>query len=166
MNLRFLFYFMKAWFVILAMNIVTISVFAMGESVAQPELKTQSLILGGHTLVVEMAIQPQEQMRGLMFRKSLGEGRGMLFVYENEFPLSFWMKNTFIPLSIGFFNKNRELINVVDMAPVTSEMQQQLPSYKSARPAKYALEVNQGWFKKNNILTGSKFELRPHINKK
>ncbi|MCB0351371.1 MAG: DUF192 domain-containing protein [Bdellovibrionales bacterium] len=116
------------------------------------------LSLGTKILNIEIAKTSEQQQQGLMFRKKLDKDSGMIFIYNSEQRLSFWMKNTFIPLSIGFFNKNQELIDIQDMAPVTSEMQRTLPSYHSVQPAMYALEVNQGWFAKNNIKLKSKFK--------
>lgn len=91
-----------------------------------------------------------------MHRKSLDDDKGMLFIFEEERPLSFWMKNTYIPLSIAFFNHRKEIINVVDMEP-DGLFRLKLDSYFSAGPAQYALEMNRGWFKKNDIDVGSKF---------
>lgn len=69
------------------------------------------------------------------------------------------MKNTFIPLSIGFFNSKKVLVDIQDMEPAKSEMDQNPKSYLSRSPAQYALEVNQGWFQKNKIKLGDRFEL-------
>lgn len=90
----------------------------------------------------------EEKAKGLMFREKLGKNEGMLFVYEQEEILSFWMKNTRIPLSIGFIAKNGKIVDIQDMQPFS------LQSHVSARPAQYALEVNQGWFKRNGIQVG------------
>jgi uncharacterized membrane protein (UPF0127 family) len=65
------------------------------------------------------------------------------------------MKNTFVPLSIAYFDKNKKLINVLDMTPVTSEMQNPTETYSSAGPAQYALEMPQGWFERNKIKPGA-----------
>lgn len=113
--------------------------------------------VGAVKIIVEMAVQPKEQARGLMFRKSLCENCGMLFVYQDEQIRSFWMKNTFIPLSIGFFNKKKELIDVQEMTPVQSEMQLKIPTYESKGRAMFALEMNAGWFRKNKIGMKTKF---------
>lgn len=113
--------------------------------------------LGSVILRVEFARTEKEQARGLMHRRSLDEKSGMLFIYKDEALRSFWMKNTFVPLSIGFFNKNRELVDIQEMQPVTSEMQIHVPTYQSAMPAMYALEVPQGWFRRNNIKLNAKF---------
>ena len=81
----------------------------------------------------------------------------MLFIFPDEQPRSFWMKNTFVPLSIGYFNAKKELIDMIDMEPAQSEMQNQFPTYASKGPAQYALEVPKGWFLKNKIKIGQKF---------
>ncbi len=116
------------------------------------------ILVGKTKLNVEIAKTETEQQRGLMFRNKLDEESGMLFVYSREQRLSFWMKNTFIPLSIGFFDKNQELVDIQDMTPVTSEMQSDVPSYRSAGSVMYALEVNRGWFTKHKIKLKTKFK--------
>jgi hypothetical protein len=93
-----------------------------------------------------------------MGRKSLPEGTGMLFVFEKPAYLSFWMKDTFIPLSIGFFAADKTLLGTADMAPLPRGAKS-TPSYDSPGPAQYALEVPQGWFEKNRIEPGMKFTL-------
>lgn len=121
------------------------------------QFEKRKIKLGTQTLVVEIADNNAKLAQGLMFRKSLPEGTGMLFVFPNEEVRSFWMKNTFIPLSIGYFNSNRELIDIQDMTPVRSEMQVDLPTYVSKAPAQYALEVPKGWFGKHKIKLKQKF---------
>lgn len=115
------------------------------------QLKKEKIKVGGKVLLVEVARTNDEMAKGLMFRKQLGDNEGMLFSYADEEVRRFWMKNTFIALSIGFFNKDRMLIDVQDMVPVTSELQVDIPTYQSAGPAMYALEMPKGWFKKNNF---------------
>ena len=96
----------------------------------------------------EVARTEAEKGRGLMFRQKLGKNEGMLFVYEKEERLSFWMKNTPIPLSIAFLDKSGLIVDIQDMVPFS------LQTRVSAFPAQYALEVNQGWFKTNEIFPG------------
>lgn len=116
------------------------------------------MTLGSAELTVEIAETPAQQERGLMFRKELKEGTGMLFIFSGESPRSFWMKNTFVALDIGFFDQKRTLVDIQQMEPVGSVME--IPkSYVSRRPAKYALEVPQGWFKKFQIKEGAVFRL-------
>lgn len=111
--------------------------------------------VGGVPLTVEIADTPEKTSRGLMFRQKLDEGTGMLFIFPDEEIRSFWMKNTFIPLSIGFFDSGKKLVDIQDMKPVKSELESNPPSYLSAAPARYALEVPKGWFKKKKIKLGA-----------
>jgi uncharacterized protein len=126
---------------------------------AGPRLPTKEIILSGQTITVEVADQDNERSRGLMFREYLQHDHGMLFIFEQEMPLSFWMKNTFIDLSIGFFDKNRTLVDIQEMKK-TSMTSTEIPSYVSKKPALYALEMNRGWFAKNKVKVGSRFEYK------
>ena len=121
-------------------------------------LHTAQLEIGGETLRVEIADTDKTRDRGLMGRKSLPDGEGMLFVFEKSAPLSFWMKNTLIPLSIGFFDSSKTLIRTLEMDPPPKGAASFI-SYESGAPAQYALEVPQHWFKKNRIKPGMKFTL-------
>ena len=104
-----------------------------------------------HILNVEVAESDKARERGLMERSSLSDTQGMLFVFKDEKVRHFWMKNTYIPLSIGFFDKNKTLVDIQDMEPMNSPMDQKVSRYTSIKPAMYALEVNRGWFKQKNI---------------
>jgi uncharacterized membrane protein (UPF0127 family) len=104
---------------------------------------------------VEVADDLAEQAKGLMDRTALGVNRGMLFVYPEERELSFWMKDTLIPLSIAFIDSERRIIDIQDMEPLDDEP----PSYVSAEPAQYALEVNQGFFEERGVEVGDKAEV-------
>jgi hypothetical protein len=118
--------------------------------------KTKTIKVGGVAVVAEIADTPEKSTRGLMFRKKLDEGTGMLFIFPDEEIRSFWMKNTFIDLSIGFFDAQQRLVDIQDMRAVKSEMEINPPTYQSAAPAKYALEVPRGWFQKHKIKVGDK----------
>jgi uncharacterized protein len=115
-----------------------------------------SIRLGGKTLQVEYANTPALRERGLMFRERLPEDHGMLFIFPAEQPLAFWMKNTLIPLSIGYFDKRRTLVDVQEMVPAAIG-DRLPPSYPSKAPAMYALEMPQGWFKRNKVAVGATF---------
>jgi uncharacterized protein len=112
-----------------------------------------SLTLKGKTVKVEVVQTEEEKARGLMFRESLGKNEGMLFVYEKEEFLSFWMKNTRIPLSIAFIDATGRIVDIQDMDPFSLE------THTSAVPAVYALEVNQGWFQRNGVTPGDRVNL-------
>jgi uncharacterized membrane protein (UPF0127 family) len=106
------------------------------------------LIIEGKKIRVEVTQTEEEKARGLMFRESLGIDEGMLFVYPGEEILTFWMKNTPLPLSIAFLDQRGKIVDIQDMDPFS------LRAHASALPAKYALEMNQGWFQKNGIRVG------------
>ncbi len=104
---------------------------------------------------VEIADDDFERGRGLMYRTALAENRGMLFDFEVEQKLSFTMKNTLIPLSIAFMDAEGRIVDIQDMEPLDDDP----PSYVSAEPARYALEVNQGFFEERGVKVGDRAEL-------
>lgn len=97
---------------------------------------------------VELAKTAEERSFGFMERKNIPDGTGMLFIFEKDQILSFWMKNTPHPLSIAYIDSHGKIRNIYDMTPYSLE------SITSTVSARYALEVPQGWFAKNNIKTG------------
>lgn len=119
------------------------------------ELKTRKIELGGRTITVEIADTFDTRSKGLMGRTSLPENGGMLFVFKEPKILGFWMKNTLIPLSIGFFDQDQTLIHVAEMAPPLAPSP--LRIYKSPSPALFALEMAEGWFSNHQIRPGEKF---------
>ena len=119
---------------------------------AQQPLPEVTLSIKGHKLTAEVAANDNSRTVGLMHRRMMPESRGMLFVFTHTQPQSFWMMNTHIPLSIAFLDENGAIINIADMRPLTTN------PYPSAKPAKYALEMNQGWFAKRGIKAGAKIE--------
>ena len=102
---------------------------------------------------VEIADEEAEQQRGLMQRTALAEEAGMLFVFRGERPLSFWMKDTLIPLSIAYIDGDGGIVDIQDMQPLDES------SYPSAAPAQYALEVNQGFFEERGVQVGDEADL-------
>ncbi len=115
--------------------------------------------LGSKTLVVEIAETDEQHQRGLMYRDKLSNDEGMLFIFKEEAPRFFWMKNTLIDLSIGYFDKNGDLIDIQEMKSGKGIPDSALPSYPSAKPAKFALEMRKGWFAENKIKIGSKLKV-------
>lgn len=111
--------------------------------------------LNDEILNVELASNSADRTLGLMGRSTLPEGQGMLFVYEKPQRLSFWMKNTRIPLDIGFFDATRRLIQIDHMDPPQNG---RLPVYRCPKMAQYALEVPQGWFERHNIELSTRLE--------
>ena len=102
---------------------------------------------------VEIADDYAERQRGLMERTELAENAGMLFVFDREQQLSFWMRNTLIPLSIAYIDAEERIIDIQDMQPLDET------SHPSAEPAMYALEVNQGFFDEHGVGVGDEVEL-------
>jgi uncharacterized membrane protein (UPF0127 family) len=116
------------------------------------ELPTTILTINGHKVVAEVARTPDDRETGLMNRFSLQTDHGMLFVFEHPQQLSFWMKNTYIPLSIAFLDQNGQILNIEDMAPQTES------THWSTGPALYALEMRKGWFLDRGVKAGDRVE--------
>lgn len=115
---------------------------------AATPLPTLTLAIKGHKLTAEVAATPEQRATGLMHRFSLRPDSGMLFVFERAEPQGFWMRNTFIPLSIAFIAGDGRIVNIEDMVPQTES------SHWSRAPALYALEMRKGWFAERGIRAG------------
>jgi uncharacterized membrane protein (UPF0127 family) len=123
-----------------------------------PELRNLIIETSGGEEVevrVEIADTDPERARGLMGRTALAEDRGMLFVFEEEQELSFWMKDTLIPLSIAYMDSEGRTVDIQDMKALDDDP----PHYASAEPARYALEVNKGFFEERGVEVGDRAEL-------
>ena len=101
-------------------------------------------------LKTEVVADNMTRSIGLMNRFSLAPDHGMLFVFAQSEPLAFWMKNTFIPLSIAYVDSNGVIVSIVDMKPHDES------TYPSGAPAMFAIEMKQGWFKERGIKVGDK----------
>ena len=101
-------------------------------------------------LKAEVAADNNTRSTGLMNRFSLATDHGMIFVFAQSEPLAFWMRNTFVPLSIAYIDSKGVIVNIVDMKP------QDESTHPSAGPAMFALEMKQGWFKERGIVAGDK----------
>ncbi|MCS7205753.1 MAG: DUF192 domain-containing protein [Leptospiraceae bacterium] len=122
--------------------------------------KKYEIKINEHSLLVELAVTQEQRQKGLMYRNHLHENEGMLFVFPYEDYHSFWMKNTFIPLDIGFFDKEGFLTEVQTMKPNTEK------TYTPSEPIMYAVEVNSGWFAKRNLKKYSKLHLTNEVKEK
>lgn len=109
----------------------------------------------GKKITAYTADTVSEIRQGLMQVKHLGTNEGMLFIFDSEEPRVFWMKDTLIPLSIGFFDKNKRLLETLEMTPHKSPHTSPV-LYHSKKPAQYVLEMNANWFLKNKIKVGSR----------
>ncbi|MDD5529384.1 MAG: DUF192 domain-containing protein [bacterium] len=107
--------------------------------------------MGNAGLQVEIVNTPSTMARGLMYRKKLPENKGMLFVFDGLDYHSFWMKNTYIPLSIAFITEGKKIVQIEDMAPFDT-----INFHTSIIPVKYAIEVNQGWFRRHKVKVGDR----------
>jgi hypothetical protein len=121
--------------------------------------QTVQLSAGMHLIRAEVAADMSTRSRGLMFRKSLAPNAGMVFIFDEASLHCMWMKNTLIPLSVAFLDDSGTIINIENMAPQTED------THCAARPARYALEMDRGWFAARGIKPGTKLggmeKLRP-----
>ena len=126
--------------------------------VEQISFERQALAIDGRdgriTLIVELAITPEQRERGLMFRETLNDGEGMIFIFEHDQILSFWMKNTIIPLSIAYILYNGTIVEIFDLEPGN------LNPVRSSRSVRYALEVPQNWFNRAGIGPGDRVDIQ------
>jgi uncharacterized membrane protein (UPF0127 family) len=118
-------------------------------------LETRNLTVDGPAgtpvvINVELARTAEQHIKGLMKRKSLDDGKGMLFIFDRDDILSFWMKDTLIPLSIAFISADGRILEIYDMEA------RNLTTVRSSRSARFALEVPQGWFDRAGIGVGDR----------
>ena len=116
---------------------------------AGAQMPVATLTAGMHLVRAEVANTFESRARGLMFRESLGQNRGMLFVFPEDGPHCMWMKNTLIPLSVAFIDAGGRVVNVLEMQPHSEQ------SRCASKPARYALEMGKGWFASKGVLPGS-----------
>ena len=113
-------------------------------------LPAVQLSAGMHLIRAEVANSMEARMQGLMYRKEMAQNSGMVFVFEERAAHCMWMKNTLIPLSVAFLDQDGAIINIADMQPHSEQ------SHCASRPARYALEMNKGWFAQRGIKPGAK----------
>ena len=121
----------------------------------QLDLPRVKLSAGMHLVDAQVAATNATRATGLMFRKEMPQAEGMLFVFEQPTVQCFWMKNTPLSLTAAFVADDGTIINLVDMKPQTTD------SHCSAKPVRYVLEMNQGWFGKKGIKAGFKLAGKP-----
>ena len=123
---------------------------AWSQTAPQLDLPKVTLKAGMHLIHAQVASTPEQRATGLMFRSEMPANEGMLFVFEESAGQCFWMKNTLLPLTAAFVADDGTIVNLADMKPRT------LDSHCSAKPVRYVLEMNQGWFAKRGIQAGSR----------
>jgi uncharacterized membrane protein (UPF0127 family) len=125
------------------------------QEVAQTDLPRTKITAGMYLIDSQVAITNDQRATGLMFRREMPQGEGMLFVFEAPSQQCFWMKNTLLPLTAAFIADDGTIINLADMKPQTTN------SHCSEKPVRFVLEMNQGWFAKKGIQAGFKLVGRP-----
>ena len=137
---------------LLATSLIALASTAPAAAQGQPQMNLPRIEItaGMHRIEAQVAASPQERQTGLMHRKEMPAHEGMLFVFEQPSQQCFWMKNTLLPLTAAFIADDGTIVNLEDMKPQT------LDSHCSAKPVRYVLEMNQGWFAKKGIKAGAK----------
>jgi uncharacterized membrane protein (UPF0127 family) len=130
--------------------IITLLLAAAPAFAQQPKLPVVQLNAGMHLIHAEVAADYGSRMTGLMHRATMPPNAGMLFIFDETQQQCMWMKNTLLPLSVAFIDEAGSIINVEDMAPQTED------SHCAKRPARYALEMNRGWFAARGIKPGTR----------
>ncbi len=133
-------------------SLSAISLAAQAQDAPQMNLERIKLAAGMHRLDVQVAATPEQRQTGLMFRKDMPQHEGMIFVFEQATQQCFWMKNTLLPLSAAFIADDGTIVNIEDMKPQTMD------AHCSAKPVRYVLEMNKGWFAKKGIKAGAKLQ--------
>lgn len=130
--------------------ILTILLFCGVVSANAQSLPIMELTAGFHRIEAEVAANNADRMQGLMQRKTMPQHRGMLFVFAQQAQHCMWMKNTFLPLSVAFLDETGRVLNIEDMQPQVED------NHCAAKPARYALEMNVGWFAQRGIKRGDR----------
>ncbi|MDH4478529.1 MAG: DUF192 domain-containing protein [Rhodoferax sp.] len=125
------------------------------QTAPQMNLPRTTLTVGIHQIQAQVAITPEQHATGLMFRTDMPQQEGMLFVFKAPSQQCFWMKNTLLPLTAAFVADDGTIVNLEDMRPQTTD------SHCSAKPVRYVLEVNQGWFAKKGLKAGAQLRGTP-----
>jgi len=107
------------------------------------------MTMGGVDVTLEVVKDPEERRQGLMYRDTLASNAGMLFVFPSNVYGPFWMKNTYIPLSIAFISSDCTIIDIQQMEPLDT-----VTKYMPSVPYRYAIEMNAGWFRENDVKVG------------
>ena len=122
--------------------------FISSNTFSADEIKINDLLTN-----IEVASNPNDRRKGLMFRKSLSEDHGMFFVWEYRKRQCMWMRNTYIPLNVAYIDTKGKILEIYEMLPLSED------SICSKKRVKYALEVNLDWFKRNNVKVGDQIDI-------
>ncbi len=127
-------------------------------------LPRRAFRIGGRRVTLEIAATERERERGMMFRESVGEDEGMLFVFADEIPRSFWMKNCKVDLSIAYLDSAGRIVSILEMKkepPGSFDF----PGYPSGIPAQFAIEMRAGWFRDHGVAPGSTVEIPDDVRR-
>ena len=127
-----------------------VGVASVGVAQAQSSMPLTELSAGMYRIEAEVAANNPDRMQGLMNRRSMAPNQGMLFVFPQAARHCMWMRNTYLPLSVAFLDDDGRIINIEDMQPQTET------SHCAAAPARFALEMNLGWFKQKGFGPGTR----------
>lgn len=133
----------------LPVSLLTVAL-SMALSPVAAEMARLELTAGFYRIEVEVAADDAKRMHGLMHRRSMPSNQGMLFVFPQAGPHCMWMRNTLLPLSVAFLDEDGRILNIENMQPQTED------NHCAARAARYALEMNLGWFSSKGIKPGSR----------
>jgi len=122
--------------------------FISSNTFSADEIKINNLLSN-----IEVASNPNDRRKGLMFRKSLPEDYGMFFVWEYRERQCMWMRNTYVPLNVAYIDTKGKILEIYEMLPLSED------SICSKKRVKYALEVNLDWFKRNNVQVGDQINI-------
>ncbi|WP_409519462.1 DUF192 domain-containing protein [Pulveribacter sp.] len=132
---------------------------ATAQSGPQLDLPRVELAAGMHRIDAQVARTPEQRQIGLMQRRDMPAHEGMLFIFDQPATQCFWMKNTLLPLTAAFVADDGTIVNLADMKPQTED------SHCSAKPVRYVLEMNQGWFSKRGLKAGARLSGAPFAGK-
>ena len=136
-------------------SVLALAALAAAPALAQPPVA--QLNAGMHLIRAEVVSDPGTRAQGLMYRKSMAQNAGMLFIFDEAAVHCMWMKNTLIPLSVAFIDEQGAIVNIADMQPHSEQ------SHCAARPTRYALEMNLGWFAQRGIKAGTTLQGLPKL---
>ncbi len=145
----------RSLFVAVAASFLALPAPVTAQEGPQLDLPRVKLTVGMNIIDAQVAATPNQRQIGLMMRTTMPQHEGMLFIFEQPTQQCFWMKNTLMPLTAAFVDDDGTIVNLADMQPQT------LDSHCSAKPVRYVLEMNQGWFAKKNIVAGGKLGGEP-----
>ena len=132
------------------MRLALLLITLLASTLAQAQMPRIELSASFHRIDAEVAADQQNRMQGLMNRRSMAANQGMLFVFTHPDRHCMWMRNTLLPLSVAFLDEQGRILNIEDMKPQTEN------NHCASSPARFALEMNQGWFASKGIKVGQR----------